>query len=55
MDCLKKVLKIIAIIVAVAGAAAGVYFAVKKCLDKKKAAADEPESYVSCSCCECAE
>lgn len=52
MDCLKKILKVVAIITAVAGVAAGVYFAVKKFLDKKNAAADCEENYVSCSCCE---
>lgn len=52
MDCIKKVLKVIGIIAAVAGAAAGIYFAVKKFLDKKNQAADCEENYVSCSCCE---
>ncbi len=52
MDCVKKVLKIVGIIVAVAGVAAGIYFAVKKFLDKKNQAADCEENYVSCSCCE---
>ena len=52
MKCFKKVLKIIGIIVAVAGVAAAVYFAVKKFLDKKNAASDCEENYVSCSCCE---
>jgi len=49
---MKKALKIIGIIVAVAGAAAAVYFAVKKYLEKKNQAADCEENYVSCSCCE---
>ena len=48
MDKAKKIIKIVAIIIAVAGIA----FAVKKIIDKKKAAADEPENYVSCSCCD---
>mgnify|MGYP001066071519 CR=1 FL=1 len=43
MDKAKKIIKIVAIIIAVA---------VKKIIDKKKAAADEPENYVSCSCCD---
>lgn len=49
---LKKVLKIVAIVIAVAGVIAGVYFAVKKYLEKKNQAADCEENYVSCSCCE---
>ena len=49
---MKKALKVIGIIVAVAGAAAAIYFAVKKYLDKKHAVADCEENYVSCSCCE---
>lgn len=50
--CVKKVLKVIAIVAAVAAVAAGIAFAVKKFLDKKKAAANPEENYVSCSCCE---
>ncbi len=49
---MKKALKVIGIIIAVAGAAVGIYFAVKKYLDKKNQAADCEENYVSCSCCE---
>ena len=49
---MKKVLKVVGIILAVAGIVAGVYFAVKKFLDKKNQAADLEENYVSCSCCE---
>ncbi len=52
MDCIKKVLKVVGIIAAVAGIAVGIYFAVKKILEKKNAAADCEENYVSCSCCE---
>ena len=52
MDCLKKIFKVIAIITVIAGAVAGVYFAVKKFLDKKNATADCEENYVYCSCCE---
>ncbi|MBQ7837542.1 MAG: hypothetical protein IJ395_02870 [Clostridia bacterium] len=52
MDTVKKVLKVIGIIAAVAGVAAGIYFAVKKFLEKKNAEADCEENYVSCSCCE---
>lgn len=49
---MKKAIKIIGIIIAVAGAAVGIYFAVKKFLEKKNQAADCEENYVSCSCCE---
>ena len=49
---MKKVLKVVGIILAVAGVVAGVYFAFKKFLDKKNQAADLEENYVSCSCCE---
>lgn len=52
METLKKVLKVIGIIAAVAGVAAGIYFAVKKFLEKKNSTADCEENYVSCSCCE---
>lgn len=52
MDCFKKVLKVIAIVLAVAGVVAGAYFLIKKISDKKKAEADSEENYVSCSCCE---
>ncbi len=57
MDTFKKVLKIIGIIAAIAGAAAGIYFAVTKIMDCKKCT-DSEENYVSCSCCDdecCAE
>ncbi len=49
MDALKKVLKIIGIITAVAAAAAGIYFAVTKIMERKKECDDE-ENFVSCSC-----
>ncbi|MBQ2973064.1 MAG: hypothetical protein IJE19_01790 [Clostridia bacterium] len=49
---MKKALKIIGSIIAIAGAAAAIYFAIKKYLDKKNAVADCEENYVSCSCCE---
>ena len=52
MDTLKKILKVVGIILAVAGVIAGVYFAVKKYLEKKNAKADCEENYVSCSCME---
>lgn len=49
---MKKALKVIGIIIAVAGVIAGIYFAVKKYLEKKNQVADNEENYVSCSCCE---
>ena len=52
MECIKKALKIIAIIVAVAAVVAGAYLAIKKFLDSKKESGCEEENYVSCSCCE---
>ena len=39
MDKAKKIIKIVAIIIAVAAAVVGIAFAVKKIIDKKKAAA----------------
>ncbi len=51
---MKKALKIIGIILLVAGVAAGIYFLVKK-IREKKALADNEENYVSCSCCEAEE
>jgi len=49
MDTFKKVLKIVGIIAAIAGLAAGIYFVVSKVLAKKKGEDDE-ENYVTCSC-----
>ena len=49
---MKKALKIVGIILAVAAAAAGIYFAITKIKAKKAAAANDEECYVSCSCCE---
>lgn len=51
MCTIKKVLKIIGIIAAIAGAVAGIYFAVTKIMDCKKCN-DSEENYVSCSCCD---
>ena len=45
-----KVIKIVAICVAVAAAIAGIIVIVKKIADKKKATTDGEENYVSCSC-----
>ena len=46
-------LKDFAIIAAIAGAAAAIYFAIQKLTGGKSAAAeDDFENYVSCSCCD---
>ncbi len=51
METFKKIAKIVAIIVAVAAAIAGIYIAVTKIIEKKKAKnADDRENFVSCSC-----
>ena len=47
---MKKFLKIIAIVVAIAGIAAAAYAIVKKVLEKKQALGNTEENYVSCSC-----
>ena len=48
---MKKVLKVIGIIAAVAGAIFGVYVIVKKYVDSKKVViGNDAENYVSCSC-----
>ena len=53
MKVLKKILKVFAIIAAIAGAAAAIYFAIQKLTGGKSAAAeDDFENYVSCSCCD---
>ena len=46
---MKKILKIVAIVVAIAAAIAGIYVVVTKFINKKQNASDE-ENYVSCSC-----
>ena len=46
---MKNICKIIAIIIAVAAAIAGIYVVVTKFINKKQNASDE-ENYVSCSC-----
>ena len=51
METFKKIAKIVAIILAVAAAIAGIYFAVTKLIEKKNAKEeDSRENYVSCSC-----
>ena len=48
MKVLKKILKVFAIIAAIAGAAAAIYFAIQKLTGGKSAAAeDDFENYVS--------
>ena len=50
---MKKALKVIAIIAAIAGAAFGAYVLVKKYVDSKKVViGNDAENYVSCSCCD---
>lgn len=50
---MKKVLKVIGITAAVAGAIFGVYVIVKKYVDSKKVViGNDAENYVSCSCCD---
>ena len=49
---MKKALKILAIVAAIAGAAAAVYVAVTKFMEKKQQIGNTEENYVSCSCCE---
>ena len=50
---MKKALKIIAVILAVAGAAFAAYVLIKKYVDSKKVViGNDAENYVSCSCCD---
>ena len=50
---MKKALKVIAIIAAIAGAAFGAYVLVKKYVDSKKVViGNDAENYVFCSCCD---
>jgi hypothetical protein len=52
-DVIKKIFKVVGILVAIAGAVAGVYYLVTKVLPCKNEVADDDESdYVSCSCFE---
>lgn len=53
MGTFKKIMKIFAVIAAIAGAAAAIYFAVQKLTAKKETSPeDELANYVSCSCCD---
>ncbi len=47
---MKKFLKVLAIVAAIAGAAATVYVAVTKFMEKKQKIGNTEENYVSCSC-----
>ncbi|MCR5484840.1 MAG: hypothetical protein K6F09_04535 [Clostridiales bacterium] len=49
----KKFLKVIATIIAICGAAAAVYYAVKKYLARKEC--ESCEDFVPCECCDCEE
>ena len=51
-DTLKKIFKIVGIIAAIAGAAAGVYMLIKKFCPKCNPLEDDTCDYVSCSCFE---
>ncbi len=46
---MQKALKIVAIVIAIAAAIAGIYVVVTKFINKKQNTTDE-ENYVSCSC-----
>ena len=55
-DVIKKIFKVVGILVAIAGAVAGMYYLVTKVLPCKNEVADDDESdYVSCSCCDAEE
>ena len=54
-DTVKKILKIVGIIVAVAGAVTAVYMLIKKFCPKCNPLEDDKCDYVSCSCFENAE
>ncbi len=49
---MKKALKVIGVIAAIAGVIAGVYAIVKKYMEKKQQIGNTEENYVSCSCCD---
>lgn len=50
---MKKVLKVLAAIAALAGACAAVYVVVNKVMAKKQSIpSNDYENYVSCSCCD---
>ncbi len=47
---MKKFLKVLAIVAAIAGVATAVYVAVTKFMEKKQKIGNTEENYVSCSC-----
>ena len=47
---MKKLLKVLAIVAAIAGACAAVYVIVTKIMEKKQRIGNTEENYVSCSC-----
>lgn len=47
---MKKFLKVVGIIVAIAGAIVAAYMIITKLMNKKQALDDPEENYVSCSC-----
>lgn len=47
---MKKFLKVLAIVAAIAGACAAVYVIVTKFMEKKQRIGNTEENYVSCSC-----
>ena len=49
---MKKALKVIGIIVGIAGVIAAVYALVQKYMEKKQQIGNTEENYVSCSCCD---
>ena len=50
---MKKALKVIGILMAIAGAAFAAYILVKRYVDSKKVViGNDAENYVSCSCCD---
>ena len=50
---MKKALKVIAVLAAIAGARVAGYIIVKKYVDSKKVViGNDAENYVSCSCCD---
>lgn len=52
-DTLKKILKVVGIIAAIAAVSAGIYLVVTKLLPcKNKVEEDDQSDYVSCSCCD---